>query len=316
MSLPRIAVSIGDPNGIGPEIALRAHGEIEKRCAPVYCVDPELIEAAAERLGTSVPETFTTAALNESCTIVPGEVRADAGRYSFRSFEKAVALTEAGETDAVVTLPVHKEAWMKAGIRFKGHTDMLRDHFNAEAIMMLGCSELYVALYTEHIPLAEVPSKIRRKPLTRFLVDLYRATGFDDIAVLGLNPHAGDGGVLGDEEREIEAAVAEANRIVAGEIKCNGTPFFGPVVPDTAFTPHFRKRHRYLAAMYHDQGLAPLKALYFDRSVNISLNLPIIRTSVDHGTAFDIAYKGSALLSSYLEAVQTAVALIKKHKYL
>lgn len=311
MNLPRIAVSIGDPNGIGPEIALRAHDCIREWCRPVYCVDAAIVKAAAGLLNIALPDDFRTEPLKTSLTIEPGEITEAAGRYSHASFLKAIELTESHQTDAVVTLPIHKEAWMKAGIDYKGHTDMLRDYFKKDAIMMLGCSELYVALYTEHIPLKQVPSRILRAPLSRFLIDFYRCTGFNDIAVLGLNPHAGDNGVLGDEEREISAAITEANAALASEFKCNGTPFFGPVVPDTAFTPSFRQRHRHIVAMYHDQGLAPLKALYFDESVNISLNLPIVRTSVDHGTAFDIAYKGEAKLQSYLQAIQIAVTLLK-----
>ncbi len=311
MSLPTVAVSIGDPNGIGLEIALKAHREINAVCRPLYCTDRSLVHAAARLLELEVPDDFETIPVQQAWRLDPGRVTASAGRYSYRSFLKAVELTEAGRSDAVVTLPIHKEAWSLAGIGYKGHTDMLRDYFKRDAIMMLGCSELYVALYTEHIPLASVPGTIRREPLTRFLLDLYRSTGFDEIAVLGLNPHAGDNGVIGDEEREITAAIAAANRIVADEIRCNGRPFFGPVVPDTAFTPQFRRKHRHIAAMYHDQGLAPLKALYFDKSVNISLNLPIIRTSVDHGTAFDIAYRGGAKTESYLEAVKTAVAFFE-----
>jgi len=316
MNLPRIAISIGDPNGIGPEIALRAHDRIRHICRPVYCVDADVIQQAATLLKMPVPAAFETVPLNIAFTIVPGTVSGKAGTYSHASFMKAVALTESGETAAVVTLPIHKEAWMKAGIAFKGHTDLLRSHFDKEAIMMLGCSELYVALFTEHIPLKAVPEKIHRDALARFLVDLYNSTGFDDIAVLGLNPHAGDNGVLGDEEHEITAAIALANETVSTALKCNGTPFFGPVVPDTAFTPAFRSRHRHIVAMYHDQGLAPLKALYFDESVNISLNLPIIRTSVDHGTAFDIAYGGKAHLSSYINAIEAALNLKIKYKHL
>lgn len=309
MNLPRIAVSIGDPNGIGPEIALRAHADVSRVCRPLYCVDPSVMQQAALLLDRPLPDDFEMQPLGEDLALCPGKVRADAGRYSHASFMEAVALTEHGTTSAVVTLPIHKEAWMQAGITYKGHTDLLRAHFGRDAIMMLGCSELFVALYTEHIPLKAVPEKIARQPLSRFLVDLYRSTGFDDIAVLGLNPHAGDNGVLGDEEREIEAAIALANTEVAAGFKCDGTPFFGPVVPDTAFTPAFRSRHRHIVAMYHDQGLAPLKALYFDESVNISLNLPIVRTSVDHGTAFDIAYQGKAKLNSYLNAVAAALRL-------
>lgn len=311
MSLPRIAVSIGDPNGIGPEIALKAHETVSRVCTPVYCVDRETIFRAADLLETTVPDRFECEAISETVSIAPGQIRADAGHYSYRSFLKAVEITESAKTKAVVTLPIHKEAWMLAGIGYKGHTDMLRDYFKRDAIMMLGCPELYVALFTEHIPLKSVPAKIERSALARFLVDLYRNTGFGEIAVLGLNPHAGDNGVLGDEEREITAAIDLANQNVAAEFECNGRPFFGPVVPDTAFTPSFRSRHRRIVAMYHDQGLAPLKALHFDESVNISLNLPIIRTSVDHGTAFDIAYRGRANLQSYLQAVRVATQLIK-----
>ncbi len=310
MSLPAIAVSIGDPNGIGLEIALKSHREISAVCRPLYCADRPLVDAAAHLLGMAVPDDFETVPLQREWHIEPGIVTASAGHYSYRSFLKAVELTEAGKSEAVVTLPIHKEAWSLAGIGYKGHTDMLRDYFKQDAIMMLGCRELYVALFTEHIPLKDVASRIHTDKLTRFLVDFYRSTGFDDIAVLGLNPHAGDNGVLGKEENAISAAIEAANSIVGNEIKCNGAPFFGPVVPDTAFTPLFRNAHRHIVAMYHDQGLAPLKALYFDESVNISLNLPIVRTSVDHGTAFDIAYKGEAKTLSYLEAVKTAVAFI------
>ncbi len=312
MSMPTIAVSIGDPNGVGPEIALRAHADVSLHCTPLYMVDPDVMLAAAKHAKMSIPVGFEMDPIDKEVTIVPGLVSADAGRYSYASFFKAVQLCEKQQADAVVTLPIHKEAWKLAGIDYKGHTDMLRAYFKQEAIMMLGCSELYVALFTEHIPLRAVAKQINQSELTRFLVDFYNSTGFDDIAVLGLNPHAGDNGVLGDEEREIEAAIAAANAQVSNGFKCDGTPFFGPVVPDTAFTPAFREKHRHIVAMYHDQGLAPLKALYFDESVNISLNLPIIRTSVDHGTAFDIAYKGKAKRLSYLNAVHAAVELTQQ----
>lgn len=312
MSLPRLAVSIGDPNGIGPQLAIEHHAEVSKLCRPLYCADTALLENAAHLLNIPLPDNIETAPLSLDATIAPGTVTAEAGAYSYASFQKAITLAENRRCDGIVTLPIHKEAWSKAGVSFKGHTDMLRGHFGCDAIMMLGCSELYVALYTEHIPLRDVPARIKREPLTRFLLDLYRETGFAEIAVLGLNPHAGDNGVLGDEETEITAAIAAANETLISERACNGTPFFGPVVPDVAFTPRFRQRHRYIAAMYHDQGLAPLKALYFDRSVNISLNLPIIRTSVDHGTAFDIAYRSRPNAQSYLEAVHTAIALFHK----
>lgn len=141
----------------------------------------------------------------------------------------------------------------------------------------------------------------KKRQITYFFLDLNRAVANKKFAVLGLNPHAGDNGVLGDEERKIEEAIKEANSIIKEEI------FFGAIVPDTAFTPHFRASCTHYVAMYHDQGLAPLKALYFDESINVSLNLPIVRTSVDHGTAFDIAYMGKANTLSYINAIKSAI---------
>ncbi len=302
---PRIAISIGDPNGVGVEIALRAHEAVSERCTPVYCADRHLLENAAALLGLTLPENLELAPLNLTCTIEPGVVSAKSGRYAYESFMKAVALSESGNCDAITTMPIHKEAWMKAGLRYKGHTDLLRRHFGKEAIMMLGCEQMYVALYTEHMPLKEVPSAIEDERLTAFLVDLQRSLQAEKIGVLGLNPHAGDNGVLGNEERIIERAIANANKV------CGGV-FEGPLVPDIAFTPASREQFTYFCAMYHDQGLAPLKALYFDESINVSLNLPVIRTSVDHGTAFDIAYKGVAKVQSYHNAISYALTLIER----
>lgn len=307
MSKPALAVSIGDPNGIGPEIALRAHAEISKLCEPHYCADTALLRDAGRRLGIPIPENFTMCPPGPTPPFIhPGCVSAEAGRYSFASFTSALDLTDAGTTRAVVTLPINKEAWQAAGIGYKGHTDALRDRYGRDAIMMLGCDRLYVALFTEHIPLKRVSESIQVAPLVRFLLDFQHSVGAERIGVLGLNPHAGDHGVLGDEEIMISEAIEQANRQI-------GYPLFqGPLVPDVAFTPHARERFRYLVAMYHDQGLAPLKALYFDESINVSLNLPIIRTSVDHGTAFDIAYRQGRVLSlrSYLAAVKAALELI------
>ena len=315
---PLVAVSIGDLNGIGIEIALQAHDTVTSFCRPVYFVGYDMAEQAAKRLHTALPSDFRHIAPDAAhFTISPGSVDAASGRYSFASFEKAVEHTEKGVCSAVVTLPIHKEAWMKAGIPYKGHTDALRDFFGRDAIMMLGCEELYVALFTEHIPLKEVPEKIEKERLLSFLLDFQRETEAEKIGVLGLNPHAGDHGVLGDEERIIEEAISEANRKteIGNRKSGRGEKIFeGPLVPDVAFTPKMRENFRYFVAMYHDQGLAPLKALYFDESINVSLNLPIVRTSVDHGTAFDIAYLPDrpVNLKSYIEAVKAAVSMARR----
>ena len=190
------------------------------------------------------------------------------------------------------------------GIKYVGHTDMLRDYFKKDAIMMLGCEEMFVALYTEHIPLRDVGKYLHEDKLTQFFLDFFNATKASKVGVLGLNPHAGDDGVLGDEEQVITKAINNVNALLNQDI------FIGPLVPDIAFTPHIRKSHQYFVAMYHDQGLAPLKALYFDKSINVSLNLPIIRTSVDHGTAFDIAYQNkNSNNTSYINAIKEAIKL-------
>ena len=301
--MKKIAISIGDINGVGIEIALKAHEDVSKLCEPLYCINENLLTQATQLLNTQVPDNFTIHKVDGNFTIQIGKVTKESGKYSYDSFMSAIKLCETKEVDAVVTMPIHKEAWMMAGLDYKGHTDLLRKHFNKKAIMMLGCDEMFVALYTEHIPLKDVASTITKEKLKTFLLDLHRSIGDEKVAVLGLNPHAGDNGVLGDEEREIELAITEVNNSIGQEL------FFGAIVPDIAFTPHFRKNYTYFVAMYHDQGLAPLKALYFDESINISLNLPIIRTSVDHGTAFDIAYKNRAKTLSYISAVKSAIKL-------
>ncbi len=302
---PTIALSVGDLNGVGIEIALRSHKEISEVCRPLYCINETMLQKAAQLLKIELPNDLQLSEVDGNFAIRVGEVDADAGRYSYDSFKESIKLCENKNADAIVTMPIHKEAWMQAGVEYKGHTDLLRHHFQKDAIMMLGCSKMYVALFTEHIPLKEVASHIKYEKILDFLLNLYESLQVSKIAVLGLNPHAGDNGVLGDEEKEILKAIHTANKKIAKEV------FYGAVVPDIAFTPRFRNNFTHFVAMYHDQGLAPLKALYFDESVNISLNLPIIRTSVDHGTAFDIAYKGVANTKSYLNAITSALEFIK-----
>ncbi len=306
---PRIAVSVGDLNGIGIEIALKAHAEISQLCEPIYCISDEMLNMACGMLHVSIPKNFHTFETEGKFQIQPGTVDGACGKYAYNSFMNAIKLCEEKKVDALVTLPIHKEAWMRAGLNFKGHTDLLRNYFKKDAIMMLGCEEMFVALYTEHIPLRDVPLYIKKEKIKTFLLDLHKCIGDYKVAVLGLNPHAGDHGVLGDEEREIEAAIKAVNALLGKEL------FFGAIVPDIAFTPRFRVQYNYFVAMYHDQGLSPLKALHFDESINISLNLPIIRTSVDHGTAFDIAYKGMANTLSYMNAFKSALRIANNNNY-
>lgn len=301
--LKRIAISVGDLNGVGFEIILKAHNEIKKVCNPLYCINSTMAHQAASLLHTQIPDDFDIFNVLGEFTIQAGTVCASSGQYSFDSFKSAIDLARNKSVDAIVTLPIHKEAWKIAGIDYVGHTDALRDIFHSNAIMMLGCEKLYVALYTEHIPLREVAHHITAQKITDFLLRLHQSLKRSPIGVLGVNPHAGDHGVLGDEERFIEEAIKQANETIGEEI------FQGPLVPDVAFTPRSREHYKTIVAMYHDQGLAPLKALYFDEGINVSLGLPIVRTSVDHGTAFDIAYQNKALTLSYTNAIKAAISL-------
>ncbi|WP_373030272.1 4-hydroxythreonine-4-phosphate dehydrogenase [Sulfurovum sp.] len=300
----KIAISIGDLNGIGIQLVLENHDIISKEVDAVYCVNRSMLEQAAQKLNLPIPTDFITIEnIAADFEIDAGVVSKESGTYAYASFVKAVELARNQEVDAITTLPIHKKAWELAGVAYKGHTDALRDFFDAEAIMMLGSPKMYVALFTEHIPLKEVAGSINEKALTRFLIDFYHtAKPNTQVGVLGLNPHAGDDGVLGDEERIIEKAIENAHVEIGKQV------FSTPLVPDIAFTPRVRANYTHYVAMYHDQGLAPLKALYFDEGINVSLNLPILRTSVDHGTAFDVAYKGIELSSlSYLNAIKYVI---------
>jgi len=303
--MKKIAISIGDLNGIGIQLALENHDKIKQVVEPLYCIDEVMLQQASKLLNLPIPSDFNYCKkIAKPFTIEPAKVTKISGVYSFASFLKAVELSKTQEVDGIMTLPIHKKAWELAGVAFKGHTDALREFFFVPAIMMLGCPKMYVALYTEHIPLYQVADELKDvKKLSEFLIDFYDNIKEDlkeneQIGLLGLNPHAGDDGVLGDEEKYIKEARAIAHKAIGLEI------YTEPLVPDVAFTPNSRKNYKYFVAMYHDQGLAPLKALYFDEGINISLNLPITRTSVDHGTAFDIAYKNSELNNlSYLNAI-------------
>ncbi len=307
----KIAISIGDLNGVGVEIALKAHKQIKTLCKPYYIISQSMLTQASKLLDLPIPNDFQTIDVGDDFTITPSQATQSSGKYSYDSFIKAIDLAKQKQVDAITTLPINKEAWHKAGILYKGHTDALADIFDKEAIMMIGCQKLFVALFTHHIPLKRVASKINVKDLKEFMINLYSEIKEEKIAVLGLNPHAGDGGILGDEETIIKKAIRDANNFLKEDI------FIGPLVPDTAFTPHIQNHIHYYVCMYHDQGLIPVKTLYFDESINVSLNLPIIRTSVDHGTAYDKAYQHKEIsLKSYINAIKEAVRLAeKKLKY-
>jgi len=302
--MQKIAVSIGDINGIGLEIALRSHKEIKKLCQPIYCINKNMLNLGASALDLKIPQDFTCKECGESFALNIGEVSKDAGELSYNSFLEAISLAQKSEVDAIVTLPINKEAWNKAGVKYKGHTDALADLLECQTIMMLGCEEMFVVLYTHHIPLKKVSSTVKTKSFEKFLLKINKFLQTDKIAVLGLNPHAGDGGVIGTEDTKIANAIKKANKKLQKDV------FEGPLVPDTAFSKANREKYTYYVCIYHDQGLIPLKALYFEESINVSLNKKIVRTSVDHGTAFDIAYKNkNPSCVSYINAIKEAIKL-------
>jgi 4-hydroxythreonine-4-phosphate dehydrogenase len=291
MSLPRLAITAGDPAGIGPEIAAKAAADPRVRgvCEPViYGPSPE---EAARR--------FT-----------PGVLSAEAGRAAYETIVTAVADAVAGRVGAVVTGPINKEAFALAGLRWKGHTDLLAHLTGARrAAMMFYSDALRVVLATVHVPLAEVPRVLTRE-LVEDIIGLTAAElprfGYarPRLAVAGLNPHAGEHGLMGREEAvAIEPAIAAC--------RGRGLDVAGPLPGDTVFVRAIGGEFDAVIACYHDQGLIPIKVVAFGRSVNVTLGLPIVRTSVDHGTAFDIAGQGVADHASLVEAVVLAARLVK-----
>jgi len=300
----KVAISLGDLNGIGVQLALKNHKIIKKYCTPIYCIDKKLIKQAAKLLNIEIPKDFIIFGEYNYFKINPGKISKKSGKFSFDSFKNAIKLAKEKKVDAIVTLPISKEAWNKAGINYSGHTDYLRAYFKKQAIMMLGCNKLYVALFTEHIALKDVEKQLKTKKLFKFLISFKNSINYESkIPVLCLNPHCSDNGVMGDESK-LYKAIKKANIFLKKDI-------FFPIVPDTAFTKKNRDKFKYFVAIYHDQGLSPLKALYFEESINISLNLPIIRVSVDHGTAFDIAYKNKKISNtSYINCFR----YLKSHR--
>lgn len=305
MHKKKVAISIGDINGIGIEIALRAHEHIIEFATPIYCVHTEILSQAYEILTLPhLPSHLLAPPICENLpTLTPGAIDPQSGAYSYASFAHACDLVDSQKCHAVVTLPIHKLAWQQAHIPYIGHTDALKARYHQEAIMMLGCEAMFVALFSDHIALKDVSAHIRTPAIKDFLLHLARALpDMEECAVLGLNPHCGDGGLMGEEDTHINQAIALANDTLHKEL------FIGALPPDSAFSPHNRARFRFYVSMYHDVGLAPLKALYFEESINVTLNLPILRTSVDHGVAFDKAYKSQNLsLQSYINAIRYAV---------
>ena len=242
--------------------------------------------------------------------VQPGKPDRGCGAAQLRFIERAVEDAKRGKVDAIVTLPINKEVIREAGFNFPGHTEYLAHAFKTkEFAMMLSNEKLRVVLLTTHLPLKEVPEKVKRGEVLRKLRLINRELRPGKIGVCGLNPHAGEGGLFGREEvEEIEPAIVQARK--------EGIPAFGPYPSDTLFLKAVSGEFDTILAMYHDQGLIPVKLVGFGKSVNTTLGLPIIRTSVDHGTAYDIAGKGVAEEESFKLAVMEALKLMKEKKAL
>jgi len=321
--IPRILITSGEPAGVGPDACVSL-AQRDWEADLVVAADADLLAATAESLG--LPLTLerydATQALKPHrsgviqvlhiptrCQVVPGHPDVRNAAYVIEMLDRACDGCTNGEFAAMVTAPVQKSTLMDAGYRFSGHTEYLAERTRAALpVMLLINDQLRVALVTTHLALSDVPRAITRERLRSTLrivnMDLERHFSLQPprIAVLGLNPHAGEGGHLGREELDIiEPVIAE--------LKAEGMNLQGPIPADTAFTPRFLKTVDVILAMYHDQGLPVIKHVGFGNAVNMTLGLPILRTSVDHGTALSLARSGKADTGSLSAAVALAIDL-------
>ncbi|MCP1373920.1 4-hydroxythreonine-4-phosphate dehydrogenase PdxA [Dyella lutea] len=321
---PRLALTAGEPAGVGPELLARL-ASIPFDAELVAITDRELLERAARRcdiqlelLDEDAPAPAISTAVQLRVRHVPLGVTERPGHpdpanaaHVLSTLAVATDGCLSGRYDAVVTAPLQKASINEAGIAFSGHTEFFAERAGADVVMMLASPELRVALATTHLPLAAVPAAIQADLLTRTLrivdAELRAKFGIEHprIGVLGLNPHAGEGGHLGHEEIDIIAPALD-------RLRDEGMDLLGPLPADTAFVPAMRARYDAVLAMYHDQALPVLKSEAFDRTVNLTLGLPFIRTSVDHGTALDLAGSGRADASSLIAATRMALDLVQR----
>ena len=324
LALPRLAVTAGEPAGVGPELLVRL-AATSLAANFVASTDRALLERAAARCGASVrlidddgeaiaerpPSLLRVRHVPLAATEVPGQPDPRNAQHVLTTLSEAASGCMAGRYAAVVTAPLQKSSINEAGIPFRGHTEFFAEQSRAEVVMMLASPELRVALATTHLPLHAVSAAIDAQSLERTLrivhQELRAKFGFPAprIAVLGLNPHAGEGGHIGHEEIDTIIPVMD-------KLRQEGMQLLGPVPADTAFVPAQRARYDAVLAMYHDQALPVLKSEAFDRTVNITLGLPFIRTSVDHGTALDLAGTGKADPSSLIAAARMALELVTR----
>jgi len=322
--LPKIGISVGDLNGVGMELIIKtfADPEMLSLCTPVVFASSKVVSFHRNAIEMrdfnfhiiNKPEDALEGKPNlvnvwkEEVKMDFGKVNPALGKYAVKSLDAACAALEEGTVDALVTAPIHKESIQSDDFRFSGHTDYLESRFKSKATMLFLSPQLKLGLATVHVPLAKVTELISEDLVTQKIMALHQSLKGDfhqpkgRIAVLALNPHAGDKGVIGTDDQE---------KVVPGieKAKEKGALAFGPYPADSFFGSSTYKSFDAILAMYHDQGLVAFKTLSFGEGVNYSAGLPIIRTSPDHGTAFDIAGQGIADPSSFRSSVYAAIDL-------
>ena len=324
---PNIGITCGDLNGIGIELIIKAFSDLRvmELCTPVIFASNKIINFYRK----SIPEVNfnyqSTKELNrlsnkqinvfncweEEVTITPGQLNDTGGSYARKSLQAAVEALKQNQIQGLVTAPIHKKNIQSAGFNFTGHTPFLKSFFSATDVAMMLCSgDFRVALVTEHIPVKEVAQYITRETILSKLNIIHQSLVKDfniekpKIAVLGLNPHAGDEGLIGREEEDIiKPAIKEAKHSMI---------VTGPYSADAFFARGYHQRFDAVLTMYHDQGLIPFKTLAVGEGVNFTAGLPVVRTSPDHGTAFDIAGKNRADASSFLAATFECIDIIRR----
>lgn len=321
VSKPRLAVTMGDPAGVGPELCLAVATDTRATGAAdlLFVGTESILQSVAKTLGRPLPDPAHICSVAEpEVAVPPGAVSAEAGRLSALYLDRAIVLAQKGEVDGIVTAPISKEAWHLAGVPFPGHTEFLAAKTGTKEYgMMLVHGTWRVLHVSTHCSLRDAISRVTQERVLRMLLlfdGVLRDLGIASprIGVAGLNPHAGEAGLFGDEEREhILPAVLEA--------RARGVEVLGPIPPDTVFARARLGEYDGVLAMYHDQGHIAVKTLAFEPSkdggwasvhgVNVTVGLPIVRTSVDHGVAFDIAGKGIARTESMLDAIQLAARM-------
>jgi 4-hydroxythreonine-4-phosphate dehydrogenase len=321
--LVRLGLTCGDPAGIGPEVLLKALACKKRLPAASYLIfgPEELIRQELKALKLRInlltfsrweemsqPGFYLFSTDDGPFSIKKGEPSAEAGQISFKSFARAIEMASQGYLEAVVTAPVSKLSWSLAGLPWRGHTEYLEGIY-PEAIMAFWSQKIRVALFSHHVSLKQAMEKVKKASLLDFFLRLENSvrplvTNKVEFLVAGLNPHAGEDGLLGEEEKkEIIPAIQEAQKM--------GLNFSGPYPPDTIFRQALERKDCWVVALYHDQGLIAFKLMSFEKGVNVTLGLPFVRTSPDHGTAFDIATKRIASEESMLAAINLAYKMAR-----